>query len=135
MLHVYTITTSDTIIQKSNRGFISFEVPFLLRKNFSPFLGAGIGASARTTFFNGENKTVRRGIQYKKEINSDIPTLLPFEESLETETISGNTTRFSVFADLTFGSVRSGPNLGIRAGGVLHDGFQPFVQVSLEIKL
>jgi hypothetical protein len=45
--------------------------------------------------------------------------------------------RYSTFADLTFGSVRSGLNLGIR-GGTLFERkrkLAPFVQVSLELKL
>jgi hypothetical protein len=41
---------------------------------------------------------------------------------------------FTFFADLTLGSVRAGPNVGIRAGGILDGGVKPFVQASLEYK-
>ncbi|MCB9353543.1 MAG: PKD domain-containing protein [Lewinellaceae bacterium] len=134
----------DTVItttRSGNRGFISVEIPVLLRKNFTKFFGAGIGGSAILAFHSGTD--------YEKRTIDLVPYIyepmleqyvagdpMRLDESEQERTSFSETTlRYSVFADLTFGAVRAGPNLGIRAGGFLHEGFQPFVQISFEVKL
>ncbi len=131
----------DTVTQAS-RGFVSFELPVLLRKNFSRFFGAGIGASARIILENGETKTETSrtridwsfidgptGIVLYPEVDKS-----PVETS--TEKFRATQYRYSLFGDLTFGSVRAGPNVGLR-GGWVFGGERPqaFLQVSVELKL
>jgi hypothetical protein len=134
-----TVTTTTS---SGNRGFVSFEVPVLLRKNFTNFFGIGLGASAQLFFENGtDSKSITRRVDFYTwdpsvpggYLKTDSKPLGDTE--VQNSNIADWYTRFSIFADLTLGSVRAGPNLGIRAGGRLHDGFQPFVQVSLEVKL
>ncbi len=134
----------DTLIEtsvKGSRGWFSLEMPLLLRKNFTRFLGAGIGVSA-TFLISDEDRTKTQKTTVTLYGWTDSPTGIVFLPS-ESETQTASTTqsatetrvRWSVFADLTLGSVRAGPNVGIRAGGISDGGFQPFVQVSFEIKL
>ncbi|MFN0213589.1 MAG: PKD domain-containing protein [Saprospiraceae bacterium] len=132
---------SDTLIQ-SQRGFVSFEVPVLLRKNFNKRLGLGFGASARVSIENGNTKTTIQRFTINWEF-VDIPpafvkrTVEPGGTEESVEPYSNTRYQFTAFGDLTFGSVRAGPNLGIRAGAVLGKGraFKPFVQFSLEVKM
>lgn len=133
---------SQEIRESGSRGFFSLEVPVLLRKNFTKFIGVGIGGSARVLFEDGEDRrqvtTTRTpyrravgptGVVEYLQMGDPVTTTEP-----STQDFSETNLRFSLFADLTLGSVRAGPNVGIRAGGILLDGFQPFVQASFEYK-
>lgn len=127
----------------TTRGSVSLELPVLLRKNFNRFVGMGLGASARVIFENGETKITdgRTTIDWElmDTANGVVDEVRTVESSEnQTVTVAYRTTRFrySVFADLTLGSVRAGPNLGIRAGYQLGGPkLQPFVQLSAELKL
>ncbi|MEQ1746649.1 MAG: hypothetical protein ABMA02_14555 [Saprospiraceae bacterium] len=133
--------TSQEILRTGNRGFVSVEVPLLLRKNFTNFFGVGIGGSARVFFNNGEDRTrvTTIGTPYRL---TDIGGFIHYEKfgtpttTVEetVQDVSDTSIRFAVFADLTLGSVRAGPNLGIRAGSLLGERAQAFVQVALEYK-
>lgn len=128
---------TDSLIQ-SKQGFVMLEMPVLLRKNFTGFFGAGVGGAVQFFFESGESTTRVRKILSTYFPNEPIP---PKSDTTifapVSRTYSENRTRFTVFADLTFGSVRAGPNLGIRAGAILQrkKTARPFVQVSLEMKL
>jgi PKD domain len=126
----------DTVRQTTrsgNRGFVSAELPVLLRKNFSRWIGVGLGGSARVFFDNGEiiqsgqNKHLfyRAGKLVKEEVQETKLSKMP---------VSGTRVQYTVFADLALGLVRAGPSFGIRAGGLLNDGFSPFVQAAFELK-
>lgn len=125
----------DSLV-KGRQGFVSFEVPFLLRKNFTKYFGVGVGGSVQIFFENGERTTQVREIRSTFFLNEpEISDTTRYDPV--TRNYSGTRTRFSFFGDLTFGSVRAGPNLGIRAGALFdrRKKVQPFVQVSLEMKL
>jgi hypothetical protein len=134
-------TIIDTFTQ-ARRGFVSFEVPVLIRKNFTRFFGLGLGASARILLENGETQinASRTTIDWSF---TDSPAGFVLKrnvingETMSTVTNYKNTLyRFAVFGDLTLGAVRAGPNLGIRGGVVLgKKKVQPFVQVSLELRI
>ncbi len=137
----------DTVFSHSKSQFSqsnSFEVPFLLRKNFSRFFGIGLGASARFLFEKSTTKAATGGkvLNYdflpgpngvlELTYNKDKDAAL---EPIETTTVlRPRKTRFTVFADLTIGAVRAGPNIGLRLGGLLDGGFEPFGQVAAEWK-
>ncbi|MFN0033780.1 MAG: PKD domain-containing protein [Saprospiraceae bacterium] len=135
-------TFFDTLVQ-ARRGFVSFEIPVLLRKNFNNRLGLGFGISARVSIEDGETRTETSMTCYnweqvdKPPIVGIFKTIEQSETSVNVEPFSNTRYAFTAFGDLTFGSVRSGPNLGIRAGAVLGKGreFQPFVQFSVEVKM
>ncbi|MDO8367720.1 MAG: PKD domain-containing protein [Saprospiraceae bacterium] len=138
----------DTVMMDSiveiMRGFVSFEVPFLLRKNFTPWFGMGIGGSARVFLDNGQTNTLisTDSIRYSVKDNSagflEVVRDISHEETEKTPTTFSDT-RFSytAFADLTLGSVRQGINFGVRAGAILgrKKTLVPFAQLSLELKL
>jgi hypothetical protein len=127
-------TFFDTLIQ-AQRSFVSFEIPLLLRKNFNKRLGLGFGVSARVALEEGKTRTEtsQTDIMYATGVREVIKS----ETAVALDTYSSTRYRFTAFGDLTFGSVRAGPNIGIRAGAVLGRGseFQPFVQFSLEVKM
>ena len=133
---------SQEILETGIRGFVSVEVPVLLRKNFSKFFGLGLGGSARVFFDNGEDRVRTTTIATPYRL-TDIGGFLhyePFGTPITTteetkQDISGTRVRFSAFADLTLGSVRAGPNIGVRAGALFGEReTQVFVQVSAEYK-
>lgn len=133
--HKALVTRDSTI--KSTRGFVSFDVPVLLRKNISGWFGAGAGGSARIVFENGENTF---SVHETREILQDPgvpPIMTEVRDTSFTHPFSAVKTQFTLFGDLTFGSVRAGPNLGVRAGAILgrNKKLQPFVQISVEMKL
>ncbi len=113
----------DSIVQVK-RGFVSFEVPFLLRKNFNRWFGMGVGGSARLILDNGETNTMvsTESIHYRVMDNPN-GTLGIVRDVSHHETgnvlvpFSGTRYRYSAFADMTIGSVRKGLNLGVRGGG------------------
>ena len=137
----------DTVLVKSiqmlKNGFVSFEVPFLLRKNFSQWFGAGIGGSARVVFESGEmsssvsTDSIRYGLKDFPGGLMVVRQVSNTETGTVVSTFSDTQLRYTTFADLTFGSVRKGINLGVRGGAVLgrKKKVVPFVQVSLELKL
>ncbi len=131
---VKTFEVRDSMV-RSSRGFLSFEVPFLLRKNFNRWVGMGIGGSARVLLDNGENLTNVTKTRYRKVLGQTATQISKPETVSSSRNYSATRTQYSVFADLTLGSVRAGPNLGIRAGGLLDGGFRPFIQVSVEVKM
>ena len=136
-------TVQVSSIQMVKNGFVSFEIPFLVRKNFSQWFGAGIGGSAWVIFESGEmsssvnTDSIRYGLK-------DFPGgLMVVRQVSHTETgtivstFSDTRLRYTTFADFSFGSVRKGLNMGIRGGAVLgrKKKVTPFLQVSLELKL
>lgn len=135
---------ADTIFH-INRGLVTLEIPVQIRKNFNRFFGAGLGASAIMTFENGDRQLEvgRHVIDWQGESNAAGTITAVRKEDppaynlKEPEHFQAAHTRFAVFADLTFGSVRLGPNLGIRAGYLLGPAHyrKPFVQFSAEVKL
>lgn len=130
------LVTRDSTV-KVTRGFVSFELPALLRKNFSRFFGAGLGVSARVVLENGETASAVHKTRTIMQHPGVPPTPPQVIDTTFSQPYSATHTKFTVFGDLTFGSVRAGPNLGIRAGAILgrKKDVQPFVQVSLEMKL
>ncbi len=129
------ISTDSTI--RRERGFVSFEIPVMLRKNFTRAFGAGLGGTARVLLENGETRTtVHRVRAFQPHPGVQLPPPAIFD-SVRVDPYSATRTRFAVFADLTVGSVRAGPNLGIRAGAILErrQRARPFVQVAVEMKL
>ncbi|MBL7827796.1 MAG: PKD domain-containing protein [Saprospiraceae bacterium] len=128
--------SSVRLQRKHERGFISFEVPVLIRKNFNRFFGAGIGGSVRVVLDNGKDVITRYQTDYQR-ILQEPPTLIKtLEPATTSEPYKKTSFGYSLFADLTLGAVRVGPNLGVRAGYILGQGRQqPFVQVSAELKL
>ncbi len=129
------VTYRDSTISGS-RKFVSFEMPVLLRKNFSRFFGAGAGASVRVLMEDGEEQTrvkVTRFLYPPAGVPPQPPQTLRDEST--THPYSATTTQFSVFGELNFGLVRAGPALGVRAGAVLGKAATgPFVQLSVEWK-
>lgn len=129
----------DTVtytIKNGNRRFLSFEVPVLLRRNFSRFIGVGLGASARVLIEKGEDVVFTRIRQEFFEPGIVDPYAVKLLSSGTTTTpFSRTSTRFAFFGDLTLGSVRIGPNVGVRAGGIVDKGVKAFVEVSVEWKL
>lgn len=140
IMDAYSDTAITTLVSGS-RGFVSLEVPVLLRKNFTRFFGAGIGASGRVVFETGE--TITATDTTLREYHILDPFIPTYAFVMEKSVGSGQTndsysairTRFAVFGDLTFGSVRAGLNLGVRGGLVFQRKPRPFVQISLELKL
>jgi len=133
---------SREILETGSRGFVSVEIPLLLRKNFSKFFGLGLGGSARVFFDNGEDRVRTTTIATPYRL-TDIGGFLhyePFGTPVTTteetqQDISATRVLFSAFADLTLGSVRAGPNIGVRAGALFGEReTQVFVQVSAEYK-
>ena len=118
------------------RKFVSFEMPVLLRKNFTRFFGVGAGASVRILMEDGEDRTRVKEtlVIYTPPGVPPQPPKITRDES-STHAYSATTTQFSLFGELNFGSVRTGPALGVRAGAVLgKEETEPFVQVSMEWK-
>jgi hypothetical protein len=133
---------SQAILESGTRGFVSVEVPVQVRKNFNRFVGVGFGGSARVFFDTGEDRkqVSTTSTPYRLTINpAGVVDYVQFGNPVTTveqfvQPIRDTRIRFAVFADLTLGSVRAGPSVGVRAGGVLSSGFQPFVQISIENK-
>jgi len=125
-----------TTISAGTRGFVSVEVPFLLRKNFSRLMGVGLGGSARYTRSNGENQVTE---QYDINVGNgpDIKTIRSGKTQKPATVYADSRIDYAVFVDLTLGFVRAGPNIGLRAGYHLGQKGQkqPFVQASIEVKL
>lgn len=129
-------TLFDTLIQ-AQRSFVSFEIPLLLRKNFNKRLGLGFGISARIALEEGKTRTETSQTDIVYSQATGIREVITGEANVDVNTNSSTRYRFTAFGDLTFGSVRAGPNIGIRAGAVLGQKreFKPFVQFSLEVKM
>ncbi|MBK6995533.1 MAG: PKD domain-containing protein [Lewinellaceae bacterium] len=132
----FTRITIDSVMEETSQGFVSFELPVLLRKNFTRFFGAGIGGSAMIQFNNGETRVRNREIVIE-QIPGQDPMLRSDSIYVSTTSLSSKPIRYRAFVDLTFGSVRQGLNLGIRGGAMLERKrkLRPFVQLSLELKL
>jgi PKD repeat protein len=126
----------DSISRTGDRGFISFEVPVLLRKNFSRGFGMGLGGAVKVLLENGKFIDVVNRRIYMQVLGNDPEEISQTFESVTTP-FKNTLLRYSLFADITVGSVRAGPNLGIRGGMNYGTGAvpTPFVQVSLELKL
>lgn len=126
-----------SITSQSSSGHFSFELPLLVRKNFSRFFGAGFGGSCRVLFENG--KTVSQ-TQERLEVRilGLPPKIISDTLYAPAETSSRATHfRYNAFVDLTFGSVRKGLNLGLRFGAMLEPKrkMRPFAQLSLQLKM
>jgi PKD repeat protein len=128
----------DTILQRQ-RGLVSFEVPILLRKNLSKHLGLGLGLSTRVSIENGRTniKTKETTVHWTDSSVGFVQEIIPGKSTESVETYSNTRYDYSIFGDLTLGSVRAGPNLGIRAGAFMGRGGspRPFIQLSAELKL
>jgi len=133
----FTRITIDSVMEETSQGFVSFELPVLLRKNFSRFMGAGIGGSALIQFNNGETKMRTRKIVLDQFPGSVDPEVTSDSIFISTSSNTSKPIRYKAFFDLTFGAVRQGLNLGIRGGAMLERKrkLRPFVQLSLELKL
>lgn len=131
-------TYFDTLIQ-AQRGFISLEIPLLMRKNFNKHLGLGIGLSTRITFENGETRTETQQtrIHWTDSAVGFVKEVIHGESTEKVAPYTQTHSQYLVFGDCTLGSVRAGPNLGIRAGVLLGKGQKAnaFVQLSVEVKL
>lgn len=129
------VTRRDSTIGGS-RGFVSFEIPVLLRKNVSRAFGVGLGASARILLDNGEDTrhvTVTRYFSAPPGVFTPPPSILRDDHAVTS--YSATSARVALFGDVTVGSVRAGPNLGIRFGVIGGAGqVEPFVQVAAEMK-
>ena len=132
----------DTILQ-SSRGIVSFEVPVLIRRNFNKRFGVGLGASVRIILDGGEDKleASRTTIDWEFE---DLPTVVVKTKKVTQGPVFTHFTsykarryKYSLFGDITLGSVRAGPNFGIRGGFVFaeNESAKPFLQLSAELKL
>lgn len=128
--------TLTVTIKNGNRRFISFEMPLLLRKNFSRFVGLGLGVSARVILEKGEDVVFERVRQefYEPGISTPFAVKILKDETTTTP-FSATRTEFRFFADLTLGFVRAGPHVGIRVGALADKGLKPFVQMGLELNL
>lgn len=128
------ITRRDSAIT-GNHSFVSFELPVLIRKNFSRFFGLGAGISARIYLDQGENRTTVTVT--RRETHPGIPPKPPeiIRDTTYQASYSATRTQFTVFGDLSLGAVRAGPNLGVRFGAVLNERkSKPFIQASAEWK-
>jgi hypothetical protein len=131
-------STVITTTAGGSRGFVSFEVPFMIRKNFSRFIGLGIGGSGHVILENGDDKVTENTTIYTVSLfgqPNPPPVVLP--ESSTLTTYRDTRFRYTAFFDLTLGAVRRGLNLGLRGGTILGEKKKvvPFAQVSLELKL
>ena len=128
----------DTILQRQ-RGLVTFEVPVLLRKNFSKRIGLGLGLAGRISIENGETRTetTQTTIHWTDSSAGFVKETINGESTEKVVTYSNTRYDFTAFGDLTVGSVRAGPNLGIRAGAMMGKGrnVRPFIQLSVEVKL
>lgn len=127
-----TVTAQFTRRQSS----VSAEVPFLLRKNFSRFIGFGLGGGVRYIRFNKQSQSdisyaISRGFGVDKKV------IRTGSGQSKVQTTNSASFDYTVFADLSLGMVRAGPNVGLRAGYRLLEGGnrQPFAQLCVEIKL
>lgn len=130
---------ADTLLRGS-RNRVLFEMPLLLRKDISRVFGLGLGGSVRMELENGSIQTEA----YRTTIDwgvTDGPTgFVTTRDVTQTETLKSSSRyqntriRYTAFVDMTIGSVRLGPHLGLRAGMDVGNR-QPFVQVSAGVKL
>ena len=127
---VVTTTSGGT------QGLVSVEMPFLLRKNFSRALGFGVGGGVRYLRTNGE---LQRSEAYEitRGNGPDKKTIRSGATQVPATVYGRSSFDYSVFADLTLGMVRAGPNIGLRAGYRFGEKGekQMFAQVSIEVKL
>lgn len=142
-VNLYQLRIRDSTVRRS-RGFLSFEVPLSIRKNFNRFLGAGIGFSGHFILEHGKAVATVSRTQQTLLYNEVPPAPVGF--ILESEKPLGDPVEYcfsytdlrfrpAVFADVSLGSVRAGPSLNLRAGGLLSGGFEPYLQLALEMKL
>ncbi|MCC7244403.1 MAG: PKD domain-containing protein, partial [Saprospiraceae bacterium] len=138
----FDVFFATTTIKTTATRFYSFELPIQLRKNFNRWIGLGAGGSVRaifkTTEFELKKTLEERTWRYDSMLGyGNIFAQNPTSVATSSGAEKSRQFRYTAFADLTLGSVRVGPNLGIRAGGVFGQkgGIQPFVQASVEIKL
>jgi PKD domain len=125
-----TLTTGENVIRS-----YQFEVPVLLRKNLTNFLGIGVGAGLAGVW---EQEVQRRTVTTETYMfmqggftlvgPTETVVQEPFEGPLERKI------RPILLADVTIGSVRSGPNLGIRYRRILGDNTAARWQATLEWK-
>ncbi len=130
---------TDTL-QRTSRNKVLFEIPLLLRKDISRVFGLGLGGSARILLENGSTQTEAGRTTIDWEFMDTTGGLMPTRNVTKTETLKSSSSyrntrfRYTAFVDVTLGSVRIGPHLGLRAG-VDVGSRQPFVQVSAGMKL
>ncbi|MCS6928784.1 MAG: PKD domain-containing protein [Saprospiraceae bacterium] len=132
---------SQRILQKGHEEAFSLELPLLLRRNLSGFFGVGLGASL-TIWMTREENTIstttirqlyRRSPQGGAMVWTPLgpPQLTQQEKMQALEEIRLLPT---VFGDLTLGSVRSGPHIGLRGGWRYNaERWRPFAQLAAHI--
>lgn len=125
-------------LTSGNRGALSFELPLLIRKNFTKYFGAGLGVSGRIILENGTDQRTRNTTIHTLTLVG-VPPPPPMVLPETTQLSSHRDTRYAytIFGDLSFGAVRKGLNFGIRGGvlGTVQEKASPFLQTSLELKL
>ncbi len=130
---------ADTLL-RSSRSRVSFEMPLLLRKDISRVFGLGLGGAVRMVLENGSTQTEANRTMIDWEFMDTSGGLMLTRNVTKTETLKSSSTYrntrlyYTAFIDVTVGSVRIGPHLGLRAGVDLGSR-QPFVQVSAGMKL
>lgn len=125
-------------VTSGNRGSLSFEIPVLIRKNFTKFFGAGLGISGRIILENGTDQRTRNTtIHTLTLVGVPPPPPMVLPETIQLSSHRDTRYAYTVFGDLSFGAVRKGLNFGIRGGvlGIGQDKISPFIQTSLELKL
>ncbi len=130
---------ADTTLH-TNRSRVAFEVPLLLRRDISKWFGVGLGGSLQVVLENGITRIEASHTTIDWEfmdssagfVTTRTVTLGEIEQS--SASFRSNRLNYRVFADLTLGSVRAGPHLGVRGGVDLSSG-RAFVQVMLGLKL
>ncbi len=131
---------SERIVRGGYRQALSFELPVLLRHNGS-FIGGGIGASAMLWMSRGEDEVsttvVRQPYRIVQQGGSIqwAPVGPPIQQSGKKTTEPFQETRLvpAVFGDLTVGSVRSGPHLGLRMGWRYTERWHLFAQLAAQV--
>jgi hypothetical protein len=129
---------SLSLLKSGYRQALSFEVPFLLRRNLTDWFGAGIGGSLMLWLSQGEDNIQTTIIKQSYRLQpgqTGSLVLLPFgpptmEEKTEQVSVRGLSFQPSVFGDLTLGSVRVGPHLNLRAGWRYTQRWTPFAQIA-----
>ncbi len=133
---------SQRILTRGYRQAFSVEVPVLLRRNLNGFLGVGLGGSLMLWMSKGEDEVFLTTIQQPYRVifipGTDFKELVPIgnpivQQTQETKPYQQTLFVPSLFGDITLGSVRAGPHLGLRAGWRHTERWTPFAQVALHV--
>jgi hypothetical protein len=134
----HPVDSATRIIRTHAHRYAVVEIPLLIRKSCTRWLGIGAGISAQIQWDKDDFTQFRQDVVFhqvidatgavtsKKEIH-DYPAASGTDTAIRT--------RFAYFADLTLGSARIGPAVGLRVGKVWGTGGRPFAQISLEWRM